>query len=127
MFVIEESELVYTSPVTGQRKSYPLDTVMGILYDKADGTLHKVLDYDSAAKVLEKWTRSLVDTNDNRALELANSLALEPFPITPEHIEEVNLCMQVTGRVKGISERFDRIVIERSIGTKSSKSPLPSM
>jgi hypothetical protein len=79
---------------------------LALIYDVNDGTLLKhgeksnvSIDHECMVKVFATGGHS----------ELAKSLELVEFAITPETIEELNACIGITGRVLGFKERLATI------------------
>lgn len=80
---------------------------VAIAFDSDDGTLHK----RGKADWVQAWTnetrRKLASMGFD---DLARSLTVISFPVTPETVVELNACAQISGRVLKLADNLSRLL-----------------
>lgn len=79
---------------------------IGVAFDAAEGVLHKHGAADGVSSWADDARRKFRDTGFE---EIADALIVVDFPPTPETLEELNACVEITGRVARLPERLRKI------------------
>jgi len=83
---------------------------VAVCFDSDDGTLHK----RGKAEMVQAWA----DDTRRRFTEMgfdemARSLTVITFPVTPETVAELNACSEITGRVLKLADNLARLLETR--------------
>jgi hypothetical protein len=102
-----DGDMLYHRGRVAVTKVCSIDEPFAVLYDSRDGLLLK----HGPAKLVAEYGQNLGAAFASSPIpELARDLMLISFSITRETIEEVNACIQITGRITGFQERMRGIV-----------------
>jgi len=113
-YLLHRGEVIYSSSVHTLNICKETD-LLAVMYDVEGGVLHK---HGAASRVRQAHARVASAFVAQGFDELAQSLEIVEFPVTPETIEELNACIAISGRVLGIKERLGEIGARQNLSSR---------
>lgn len=102
-YQIEGDTVFYCATAADRREVCKTDALFAVGWDTEGNVLHKHGEARLVGAHIDQVRKVLAELGVAR---LAETLRVTVFPITHETIEEVNACIEITGRVGKLEERL---------------------